>query len=294
LSGGLLDFLVIGAPKAGTSSLNALLSSHPKIETTRPKESRFFDLYYDRGLEYLAGCLTHADPEQLRGDCSPQNLQCIFAAERLSQSFPKARLIIVLRDPVERAYSHWWMTASRGKEKRTFEECVQHCRLQYEQHKGQLLAGPTGVELWKQYCKVRDTRETPYLPYLEIGLYHQHLERYLSLFPREQLLVLPFRDHVHSLADIARFLEVEIEDFVRDLPRYNSAKGPAGAFLDNIARASGLDALVPTKWKCALRDRLVSFGDKRPDMPSLVSTELQEFFEPANQKLFSLLGERFW
>jgi len=119
------DFLIVGAPKAGTTALHAALSQHPEVFVTRPKEPKFWlcdgapppswrgpgDAHSQqewiwRHDEYAALFET-ARPDTVRGESTPFYLWSRGAHRRIAESVPDVRLIAVVRDPVDRAYSNW-------------------------------------------------------------------------------------------------------------------------------------------------------------------------------------------
>ena len=116
------DFLIVGESKCGTTSLYEDLIKHPKIaptlgngETVRyeggqitlsQKELRFFDRHWHKGLEWYYGCFS-TDPEIITGEGSPSYLFRSLAMERIGKALPSIKIIIMLRNPVDRLYSHF-------------------------------------------------------------------------------------------------------------------------------------------------------------------------------------------
>lgn len=179
------DFLILGAAKAGTTSLAAWLSDHPEVFVSRNKELHFFsrDERYAEGLAKYGGHFVEATSDQRAGEATPSYLFNADAPGRIAEAVPRATLFALLRDPVDRAYSQYWYNRTRGVESRSFEEAVDA-----------ELADP-GLE------------STPAnLAYLTVGRYLPQLERYAALFPREQLHVLLFED----LREDPRSLFVEV------------------------------------------------------------------------------------
>ena len=101
------NFLVIGAQKAGTTALTKFLRQHPDVCFSRPKETWFFDKRYDRGLEWFASHFEHYNGEQAIGEGTARLLQCEAAPERIANDLGNPRLICILRDPVDRAFSQY-------------------------------------------------------------------------------------------------------------------------------------------------------------------------------------------
>ena len=112
-----LDFLIIGAQKSGTTSLFKYLNQHPDIAMPADKEAPYFtnDELYSAGWQhYLGNYFTGYDQELLWGTASPQYMSDLRAAERITRDLPNTRLIAILRNPIERAYSHYLMQKRRG------------------------------------------------------------------------------------------------------------------------------------------------------------------------------------
>jgi hypothetical protein len=171
------DFLVLGAAKAGTTSLAAWLADHPDVFVSRNKELHFFsrDANYDAGLPSYAEHFAEARPDQRAGEATPSYIFNAQAPARIADAVPAATLIVLLRDPVDRAYSQYWYNKTRGVESRSFEEAIDA-----------ELADP-------------QLEHTPAnLAYLTAGRYLPQLERYAALFPRDQLHVLLFEDLKHE------------------------------------------------------------------------------------------------
>jgi Sulfotransferase family len=131
--GGTLDFLVIGAQRSGTTSLWRHLASHPQVHIPPSKEAPFFshDRPFARGLAwYLGEFFADADPRRRWGTVSPHYMMgspdadVPEVARRIHATVPQARLIAILRDPIERAQSHHRMVVHRGRETRGFEEAA--------------------------------------------------------------------------------------------------------------------------------------------------------------------------
>lgn len=179
-----VDLIGIGVQKAGTTMLAHLLDEHPGICMSVPKEVRFFnrqqprwshhepDHGYRRGLDWYFRHFSHCGDDCIRGEYS--NLYFIdeAAPARIQAAFPDVRLIVSLRDPIRRAWSAYQMHRQYGHyESRSFADAV---------------------------------REEP--DYVERGLYHKHLQRYLALFDPEQIHVLLLEDFQEDPASVVRAL----------------------------------------------------------------------------------------
>ena len=210
------DFIVGGAPRSGTTWLYRLLTRHPGVYMARPAapEPKFFlvDSLYEKGLEFYSKTWFSDVPAgALAGEKSTDYLESAAAASRIARDLPRVKLVFVLRNPVERAYSNYRWTRMNGLDTETFEQA-----LALEERRERELSG-----------RLRFTR--PY-SYFSRGLYADLLEPYLRSFPREQCLILKFEDIVSVPDGVAvrlhRFLGVaERPDDIRGLGIVNpSAK----------------------------------------------------------------------
>lgn len=194
------DFLVIGAQKSGTTSLYAYLTSHPQVRRARTKEVHYFDRHYERGLNwYRSHFPLGGGGGELTGEATPAYLFYPPAPARAKATVPTARLIAVLRNPVERAYSHWNHERAKGFENLSLAEAISQ--------EDARLAGE-----WE-----RSSRDPTYysdslvhFAYRARGCYADQLERWLEHYPRSQLLVLPaerlFADPAATTAEALGFL----------------------------------------------------------------------------------------
>jgi hypothetical protein len=187
VSGRKLNFMIVGAQKSGTSALDVYLRFHPEIGLPVHKELHFFN---DPRLFRLPARLREVhyhrffpdfgQPDKLLGEATPNYMVEPLFMDRIHAYNPGLKLIVILRDPVSRAYSHWNMQRERGLEHRSFEQVVQMNLLEIRQ---QLVPDPR-------------------FNYLQRGEYAIQLEYIYKLFPREQVLVLFQRDLLISPLDI--------------------------------------------------------------------------------------------
>jgi len=174
------DFLILGAQKGGTTALYAYLRWHPGITGPSWKEVSYFDRHYRRGASWYRGHFPIGAGDRLVGEASPGYLFHPLAPERVRATVPEAKLIALLRDPVDRALSHYHHEVALGREPLSFEEAIE---AEPERTRGeeQRLVREPGYfsRRWWDYT------------YLARGRYAEQLERWFAVFPREQLLVLP-------------------------------------------------------------------------------------------------------
>jgi hypothetical protein len=118
-------FLLAGAQRCGTTTMHRLLKQHPNVFMARPKELHFFDMRWDNGLDWYREQFTPKPGHTALGEATPIYLYDGPARERMIETLPDVRLLILLRNPVDRAYSHYLHSIERGKEKlATFEEAL--------------------------------------------------------------------------------------------------------------------------------------------------------------------------
>lgn len=121
---GVPGWLILGAPKAGTTALAGWLAAHPQVHLAPGKEVRFFNLHHERGLAWYRERLAGGEPGQTVGEATPGYLYDDAALDRIRDVVPEVRLLAVLRDPVARAWSHYWFNRATGGETRTFEQAL--------------------------------------------------------------------------------------------------------------------------------------------------------------------------
>ena len=117
-------FLLLGAPRAGTTSLHHWLGGHPDVCVSRPKETQFFSLCFDKGPEYYSRFFAHWNGEPVVGESTPMYLSLPHVPRRIAALLPDAALVAVLRSPAEQAWSSWWMLRSLGVDRRSFAEVM--------------------------------------------------------------------------------------------------------------------------------------------------------------------------
>lgn len=198
-----IDFIIAGAQKAGTTALFDYLGDHPQIGLSDVKEVHFFD---DETQDWSApeydayhAHFDLADRARVWGEATPIYLYWKDSLARIRAYNPAIRLIVLLRDPVARAFSHWKMEFARGAETQPFDWCVRQGRQRLFD------AEPWGFH-----------RE---FSYVERGFYGAQIEHLLSLFPADQLLVLRAEDLEASpgpaLAAVSAFLQVDAPPPIR-------------------------------------------------------------------------------
>jgi len=174
-------FVVIGTKRGGSTALFEYLLSHPMVRRGNVRKgSRYFDMHYDRGWNWFRSTFPLARPlasgEVVTGEASPYYMFHPLAPRRLAAALPEARLLAVLRDPVDRAWSQWQFERRLGHEDLPFEEAIAR---EPERLAGQAERIEAGGEsfAWRHHS------------YLARGRYAEQLERLYELFPPSQVLV---------------------------------------------------------------------------------------------------------
>lgn len=204
------DFIFIGSFKCASSSFHFYLSQHPDIYTSSKKETGFFSLHYAKGMEFYNQFFEGRTNEKIVGETTPTYCFLPYVAERLHKHVPDAKLILCLRDPVERAFSSWLMATGLGRETLPFDESMQQGKEKYEEMK-KILASDKAEEFWIENNP--DAKFAPlYITSIIAGEYAQMLKLYHQYFKPEQIKVVFFDDFVKkldpTLSDIFTFLGV--------------------------------------------------------------------------------------
>lgn len=299
------DFLIIGAMKCGTTTLHAILDRHPQVFLP-PNEVFFFDIddfiqhpdffpfdgerWEDRDFEaraeaywrWYAKLYAAAKPGQLRGDESTTYLAAARAPERVAAANPQARLVVMLRDPVERAYSNYWHLLRHGRVFLSFEDTL---RLQPES-------------------------------LLDRSLYERQIRRWLRYFPREQLHAVLLEELVATpmpvLESLCRFLGIRDDVAgLAELPHRNRGDAPrhpwlarwrnrllwergAGRHLSHLPESSTMPVRRQARWwrgLDALHRRVNPVGGKPAAMAPATRRFLRDWLGRENQGLGTLIGK---
>lgn len=181
------DFLIVGTQKGGTTSLFNYLIQHPRIYAPFRKEIKFFDSNYFNGLAWYRAHFPLRRKlrreQALTGEATPYYMFHPTAPERIQQAVPNAKIIVLLRNPVDRAYSHYQHMVRAGRETLSFEEALEK---EEERLKGE--AEKIAADMY--YPQATHI----YYSYLARGRYIEQLPRLFSLFTPERVLVLKSED----------------------------------------------------------------------------------------------------
>jgi hypothetical protein len=177
------DAVILGAQKSGTSSLHHYLVQHPKVIAPLRKEVHYFDVGYGHSEAWYRAHFGRRGEPGLNLESSPYYLFHPSVPARLHALLPQARLIVLLRDPVSRAYSHYWHERDKGRESLDFEAAIAAEPARLGDSEAALADG-----------RISRSAAHQHFSYLARGRYAEQLERWFAVVPREQFLVLRFED----------------------------------------------------------------------------------------------------
>ena len=249
------DFIIIGAMKAGTTSLFKYLSKHPDLYLSVPKEVHFFDGGKNPQIDTFAKgeswyrahfpLTKELNSNAKVYEASPVYIFNPLAPKRIFDTIPNVKLILLLRNPTERAVSHYL-----HGERRNWDDLPFYEALQAEESR------------LKPFIEAQDYKSRTYIEYSykSRGLYKQQIERYLKYFDREQMLILDsnnlFTQTDSTVRQVFDFIGVDSKFQVDDFTTANSA---------------------PNKKK----------------FEPHVYEYLNDYFKPHNQELYELMGEDY-
>jgi hypothetical protein len=212
------NFLIIGAARSGTTTIYNHLKDHPDVYLPANKrpEPHFFlkNAEYVQGLSYYEQRFFSARNNQKAvGEASTSYLFGPDVPRQVRKHLPEVKLLCILRNPIERAFSGYWHTVKGGLETLSFDEAI----LREAERKKELAGTALG--------------EIAPFAYAERGLYHQQLSRWLTEFPRSQMKIVIFDDFVADsntvLGEIALFLEVSPDCLPKRVVEMENKSAPA-------------------------------------------------------------------
>lgn len=279
------NFLVIGAEKAGTTWLYNVLGRHPDIFLPEIKELSFFNKrdsnlnitnhYVRLGLPWYREFFKQVGTERAAGDISPMYLCDRDAPARIAKTLPGVKLIALLRDPVERAASHYWMAHNKRHVSDSLPDVIER----------------------KDEAVVQR------------GLYGNQIELYLRHFPRENMLILIYEEVMSeretALREICRFLGVDpnLVPASNVSRKVNAATSYRMPWLYNasVALATRLRRIPILSWlprflkRSGFNEKVKALNAVEFDKPALTQEErlaLRTFYAADREKLEALLGRK--
>ena len=261
------NFLIIGSAKAGSTALAAYLSSHPQVFVAAEKEVHFFDDHFHRGVDWYSSRFDAVRGEVAVGDATPTYMYMDEAIGRMAALLPDAKLIAILRNPVDRAHSHyWWMRAL--DERRSFADAV--------------------------HDEIQGREEPNPEKYIAAGRYLERLESVCRYYPRSSLHVVVLEDLRASanatFADVCRFLGVDDRVEPSNL---GAVHNPAYRLRWPALRTWMMRMHAWRRLPFDLAGRIDGWNRvpfRPPRMDHQLRAELDAYYEPYNTALAAWLG----
>jgi Sulfotransferase domain len=244
-----LDFILAGAQKSGTTALHYFLSKHPEITMGDRQEMHFFDNeeIFSAPVDYelLHQHFPPVSASTVAGECTPIYMYWKPAIERIWKYNPRIKLLIILRNPADRAFAHWNMQRFKGREPLEFLDAVREEKNRAKE------AAPLQLRRYS---------------YIDRGFYANQLERVFKFFPKEQVKIIKFEEFQDkkskTLDAIFRFLRVEAVVSSRDKDRNivpyeremttEERKHLYKIFAEDIARIEQLLGWSCSDWKAKI------------------------------------------
>ena len=238
------DFIIIGAQRAGTTSLFNYLAEHPDIHPSIPKETQYFSIYFNKGLSWYRSHFPLTSNREVNnryqkqtfvsGEATPYYIFHPYAAKRIFDVIPNVRLIILLRNPVDRAYSHYQYEKQLDIEKLTFKEAV---GMETERLAGELET-MISDDSYQSF-------NYQHFSYLLRGKYIDQIIDWNKYFSLDQMLILSSEDFFHNpgitLDRVTEFLDLE-NIKISTFGKYNSTQSNQ---MNSSLRASLIEYFKP-------------------------------------------------
>lgn len=212
------NFIIIGAQKCGTTSLYQYLIQHPQIVPARQKEVHFFDLNFAKGVDWYRQQFQPVSEGLITGEASPYYMFHPLVAQRIYELFPQVKLIALLRNPVERAISHYYHEVRLGFEKLGLQDAIAQESARLKGEAAKMLADANYYSYNHQHYT-----------YLSRGIYVEQLKHWMQFFPKEQFLVLPSEELYNQpnivLNQVLEFLQLPSFQLTQ-YEKYNSGEYP--------------------------------------------------------------------
>jgi hypothetical protein len=268
------DFMICGAMKCGTTSLHYLLNKHPQICLPDSKknynELHFFDnaSNFAKGTEWYENHFKSCKANQKIGQTSPMYIFHREAPKRIFEYSPNVKLIFILRDPVRRAYSHYFTKVNNGSESLSFERALEIESTRMNE----------SALFYGNYS------------YFTRGLYANQIERYLTFFSKEQMFFLSTHDlnddTQNTLQKLLQFLEVK----ALKLPMVHEnvqKQYPRSLRLRLLFNRNGFVKKIP---KIRGLERLLNKTDEKPEMDTSIENSLYKRYNESNKMIMDLTG----
>ena len=281
-----VDFFIVGAPKSGTTSLYHYLSEHPQVEMSSQKEPDYFSdkAIHEQGMYYAKNRVDTLDKYEslfvqkesvVYGEASVSYLFYENVAEDIKKYNPNAKIIIMLRDPIERAFSHYLMDYRLGLISDSFENVL----AKISNHKNAHLF---------------------YQQYIEVSKYAKQIQRYLDFFKKENILFIDYEDFKKNVSktvdQVYNFLNISTE-FVADInTKHNTFIMPKNKIIRLIYSFVFLRKILTFLFPVYLvkNIRVLLFkSDKKPELLKETRSLLSIIFNDDIKKMEEVLAKNY-
>lgn len=280
------NFFIVGAAKAGTTNLSYYLNLHPKVFVSELNEPYFF-CKWDVSEDFKRKSMITDEKKYLKlfekaknhfaiGEATPSYLHCPNAASKIKEKFPDSKIIISLRNPIERAQSSYLSNEFMRKDDLNFFEMIKLHQIELEQKK--------------------------FNPYniLEPGFYSKHIKRFQKYFDSKNLKIIIFEDYIkdtkNHIFEILEFLELD-SNIVFSEQFKNSYRIPKNkifkTILENKTFRNIATHTIPNITREKIGDKFLLKETKKPDITSIERDFLKKFYLNEVKMLESLLKRKF-
>ena len=271
-----VNTFIVGAPKAGTTSLHHYLNQHTDVSMSSVKEPNFFSSKEVESLFYNSKCIDDSndyhklfsiEKRQVRGEASVSYLYYEHVPKRIYDYNSEAKIIIMLREPIERAFSHYLMDCRLGFCSEKLEDIIDN------------------PQSYPQYFQ----------QYLELGNYYSQIKRYQDIFGKEQLLVIfydDFKDNTEKVMNcVFSFLEIEKQDI--DFSIKNPFLSTSNTLISKLYKfkiiRKAVKAIMPERLLLLIRSKYFSAKSK-PMLSKATEQQLKVFYKSDVFQLEKLLN----
>ena len=282
-----VDFFIVGAPKAGTTSLYHYLNEHPKISMSSVKEPNYFSheelenqkLYYKsnkiNSLDNYHNLFLTREANLIYGEASVSYLFYKNVPEKIKTYNKNAKIIILLRNPIERAFSHYLMDARLGLISESFESVVDS-------------------------FETTDKNKLFYQQYIELGKYYNQISNYKRLFNDKNILIIDYEDFKNKtslyVSNVFDFLQIDTS-FKPNLDlTHNTFRKPKFTFIEKLYSNHSIrcliNQLIPSKFKNYINQMVYDKKDK-PILSQDLRERLKSIFKNDVNKLSNMLNKDF-
>ncbi|MGC9553753.1 MAG: sulfotransferase family protein [Thermoplasmatota archaeon] len=275
------NFIIAGAQKSGTTALHRYLSQHPDVFLAeRPEyifwvntEVHFFDRNFEKGVGWYEAFFKQWNGEKAAGEKTPDYVYDPQVPERMHSVIPEVKLIFLFRNPVDRAYSHYWMIFKRGLETLPFAKAIRA-----EEERRETL----------QHDRLTFQR---LYSYKDRGKYAEQVKRFLRYFPRSQLLFLLAEDLKENTEETVKkvldFINADTDVTFPDLEKKHVGGMPRSHALLRLLRN---DTIRSSRLLRKAIMKVNTKKGKKPPMNPETRRYLQEYFRECNKELEDITG----